>query len=131
MRHLTTTILTFVIAALLTAWIVSTALSSGFSYFGTSEYLDFIDPRWIRPGVGVVSVLSGLAVLGALIRNPTAMSFTDEVIEQLLRVTWPSRDETVQASVTVVFTTLFVAGILSAYDFVWKNIADTFLFSGS
>jgi preprotein translocase subunit SecE len=58
------------------------------------------------------------------------MVFTDEVVGELARVTWPTRDETVRASVTVIFTTIFSASLLAAYDFLWKNIADYFLFSG-
>jgi preprotein translocase SecE subunit len=44
-------------------------------------------------------------------------------------VTWPSREETVRASTTVVLTTLFMASLLAVYDFTWKNLADLFLFT--
>jgi preprotein translocase SecE subunit len=78
-----------------------------------------------------LSLLSGAVVFAVLIRNQKAMTFTDEVIDQLAKVTWPNREDTVRASGTVVVSALFIAGLLSAYDFVWKNVADYFLFAGS
>ena len=76
-----------------------------------------------------ISVVAGVITIVALIRNPTAVSFTDEVVDELGKVTWPTRDETVRASTTVVVTTLFTAAVLGAYDYVWKQVADLFLFT--
>jgi len=74
-------------------------------------------------------VVGGAITFGALIRHPRAMQFSDEVIDELTKVTWPTREETVRASVTVVLTTAFVATLLAAYDYLWKNLADIFLFT--
>ncbi|NCG17818.1 MAG: preprotein translocase subunit SecE, partial [Rhodobacterales bacterium] len=61
--------------------------------------------------------------------TPKIVQFTDEVIGELVTVTWPTRDETVRASTTVVLTTLFVAAVLAFYDLIWKSIADMILFT--
>lgn len=84
---------------------------------------------------GLVSTSTLLSVIGTaisffgLIRNRNAVKFTGEVINELMKVTWPTRDETVSATTTVVFTTLFVAVLLGLYDLLWKNVADVFLFN--
>ena len=128
MRHLALTILSFVIMALLTVWVLTSALTSGFARFGVP------DSRFLFGSISTTSAISltaGVVVFVALVRNTRVMTFTDEVIDQLSRVTWPTREETVRASGTVVLTTLFTAGLLSAFDFLWKNVADYFLFAGS
>ncbi|TNE88652.1 MAG: preprotein translocase subunit SecE [Deltaproteobacteria bacterium] len=64
-----------------------------------------------------------------LLRNEQAVAFTDEVVEELTKVTWPTRDETVRASTTVVVATLFTAAVLGGYDYLWKQVADLVLFN--
>lgn len=127
MRHLTWVILSYVVAGLLTMVVVSAAASSAFVRFG------FADSRVLGlvSTSSLVALVAGVAVFFALVRNQRALAFTDEVVDELAKVTWPTRDETVRASITVVVTTMFVAGLLAAYDFLWKNVADYFLFGSA
>jgi len=76
------------------------------------------------------AIASAFAVFVALIRNTRAVRFSSEVIRELFLVVWPTKDETLRASTTVVVTTIFVAALLGSYDFVWKKVADFFLFNG-
>ena len=86
---------------------------------------------------GLMSVTSLVAIVGAvgsfayLIRSRRSLVFTDEIMQELAKVTWPNREETLRASTTVVVTTLLVAGLLGVYDFFWKNLADLILFTES
>ena len=77
----------------------------------------------------VIALVGGAGLFIFLIRNKKYLAFTDETIGELAKVTWPTREETVRASVTVILTTVFIASLLSAYDYVWKNLADFFLFT--
>lgn len=126
MRHLTWVILAFVTAAFLVVAVMSSASASAFTQLGYPDY------RWagLVTSSSLIALTSGVIVFFALIRNRKAMEFTDEVVGELAMVTWPTRDETVRASVTVVFTTIFTAGLMAIYDLIWKNIADYFLFTG-
>jgi preprotein translocase subunit SecE len=126
MRHLTWVILAFVVAAFLVIIVMGSAVGSAFTRFGYPDYRLL----GLMSTSSFISVLAGITTFVALIRNQKVMVFTDEVVGELARVTWPTRDETVRASVTVIFTTIFSASLLAAYDFLWKNIADYFLFSG-
>ena len=64
-------------------------------------------------------------------RHPKVISFTDEVLNELRKVTWPDKDETVHGTVVVVGLTLFIASALGIYDYVWAEVTQIVLFSQS
>ncbi|MCA9298556.1 MAG: preprotein translocase subunit SecE [Phycisphaerales bacterium] len=75
------------------------------------------------------ALVAGGATFFLLLRNHQAVRFTDEVIGELAKVTWPTREEAVQATSTVIVTTVLIAVLLGVYDIVWKNLADLVLFT--
>lgn len=77
----------------------------------------------------VAGLLAGVATTLGLLRTRSAVKFTDEVVGELAKVTWPTRSESQSATTTVIATTLFVAGLLAVYDLVWKSLADWILFT--
>ena len=113
-------LLAFVLFAILVGFTLQAALTSAFAQFAVPDN---------RIG-GLVATSTAISVFGAassllaLVRSRRAMTFAGEVVGELLRVTWPSRDEALRASTTVVLTTLFTAILLAVYDFTWKNLAD-------
>ena len=89
------------------------------------------DPAFL----GINATSWGAIVLGAvsffmLNRHPKVIGFTDEVINELRKVTWPDKDETVHGTVVVIGVTLFIAAALGIYDYVWGEVTHMFLFSG-
>lgn len=118
-------LLAFVSAAALMGLVAQAAVESFFAQMAIADDLVL--------GFVSTSTLIALAAFGAtafgLVRSKRAVSFTDEVIGELARVTWPTRDEAMRATATVVLTTLFVAALLGAYDLLWKNVADIVLFN--
>ena len=125
MKHQRFVLMAFVVGAILVGWAVQAACVSGFARFAVP------DTRWLGllNTSTLVSLVSGGGTFVALLRSIQATTFTDEVIGELALVTWPTRDETVKASTTVVLTTLFTAGLLAVYDLIWKNLADLVLFA--
>ena len=125
MRHQRFVVLSFIAAGILMGVSAQAGLVSGFGQFAVPD---------TRIG-GLVNLSTALSLaLGALtflvlLRNEQAVAFTDEVVEELSKVTWPTRDETVRASTTVVVTTLFTAAVLGGYDYLWKQVADLVLFN--
>jgi preprotein translocase subunit SecE len=86
--------------------------------------------------LGVNSTSLGAIVLGSIVffmlnRHPKVVSFTDEVINELRKVTWPDKDETVHGTVVVIGLTLFIAAALGIYDYVWAEVTQIVLFSQS
>lgn len=118
-------LLAFFLGAVLCTVTVDAALGSMFAQFGMP------DNRigGLLATSTTIAVVSGFLTFAVLLRTPAAIRFTGEVVGELLRVTWPSRDEAVRAATTVVGTTLFAAVVLALYDLTWKNLADLVLFT--
>ena len=118
-------LLSFIGLAICVGLVVQSATVSAFAQFA------FPDNRL----AGLVNTSTAIALLtggltfAVLIRNRRALTFSSEVVGELQQVTWPTRDETVRGSTTVVLTTFFTAGLLAIYDFIWKNLADLVLFT--
>ena len=125
MKYQRFVLLSFTVGAILTGLAVQSAVASGFAQlaYPDTRLLGLLNTS------SVVALGSAVLTFAILIRNAQAVRFTDEVIGELAEVTWPTRDETVRASTTVVLTTLFTAGLLAVYDFVWKNLANMVLFT--
>ena len=120
-------LLAFIVGSILVGMTLQAATVSAFAQFAWPD----------NRIMGLVNTSTSISVVGAaltffiLIRTKRALNFSSEVVGELIRVTWPSRDETVRASTTVILTTLFTAALLAIYDFTWKQLADLFLFTGS
>jgi preprotein translocase SecE subunit len=125
MRHQRYVLLTFVIFAILAGWVAQAALVSGFAQFAVvdSRHFGFLQTST------ALSLLVGTLTFVVLIRNRQVITFSDEVVGELVQVAWPTRDETVRASTTVVMAAIFTSVLLGVYDWYWKNLADLFLFT--
>ena len=119
-------VLIFVTTAILAGMVGQSAVASGLLQFGRPD-------AQLLGGLvstsGLAGLLTGVITLFALLRNQKASRFTGEVVGQLLKVVWPSREEAMKATRTVIFTTLFVAALLGLYDFFWSRVAQAFFFS--
>lgn len=118
-------LLVFVIGAALIGLTIQAASVSGFAQFAIP------DTRW--GGLAHTSTLLALAggalTFAVLLRSRAAVTYATEVVGELLRVTWPTRDEAVRGATTVVMTSLFIAALIAVYDLTWKNLADLVLFT--
>ena len=73
-------------------------------------------------------IVIGVMTFLVLNRHPLVVRFTDEVVTELTRVTWPDREETLRSTTVVIGTTLFVALMLALYDYAWGAITKVLLF---
>jgi len=74
-----------------------------------------------------VYITLGSVVLAGLIafqlwRNERVFGLASEVVNELRKVTWPTRQETSAATVVVIITVLIVACILWLFDFFWIKV---------
>ena len=88
--------------------------------------------------VGGVIALSSLIAIGlgavcffGLLKWRTAVDFTNECVIELVKVTWPDREETTNSSMVVIVASLIFAGSLALFDYVWSQVTEIFLFSAS
>lgn len=78
-----------------------------------------------------IALGSGVATFFILLKTTSIVTFTDTVISELTKVTWPDREETTNSSLVVIAASIIFAGSLALFDFVWAQVTDTFLFSAS
>ena len=81
------------------------------------------------PATVLAAGVIGIATTLILLRTESASAFTDSVVAELKRVTWPSREETISNTGIVVGAAVFFATLLSAYDFLWMKLTGLFLFT--
>ncbi len=95
-------------------------------------YLTFYQVRRL-PGIAfgreVLPVLVGGATLLILSRHPKTTPLLDEVITELKKVTWPSRDEVVKSTTVVVICVLFASFMLAGFDLAWGKVIGFLLHS--
>lgn len=74
--------------------------------------------------IAIPSVLLavGLWVGFRLVNWPRFADFLIAVEAEMNKVTWPSKDELIRASVVVIFTIFFLAVTLFLFDVVWQFI---------
>lgn len=92
-------------------------------------YLTFYQ---IRRLAGVNALREGLPVLlGAivfivLVKHPRVNVVMDEVVSELKKVTWPSKDDVVKSTTVVIICILIASFILAGFDLMWGKMI-TFL----
>ena len=106
--------LCFVVAALMLIWL-SDHVISGIWYI-------FADPDESLVTVG--AVVAGIVGAIVLYRQRATYSLVHDVVEELAKVTWPTRKETSQSTVVVVVTSIVAALMLFLFDSVWSAVTD-------
>jgi len=71
----------------------------------------------------------GAACIAAVVvlKHEHTYLLATEVVDELAKVTWPSRQETGNATVVVVITVLVCSAYLGAFDFVWLSVTNWIL----
>ncbi len=92
-----------------------------FQYF----YLTFYQIRRL-PGIAIaregIPVILGLVVFGILFTNPKVNQFLEEVVSELRKVTWPSREEVIRSTTVVIICIAFCSVVLGAFDLAWGKV---------
>jgi len=95
---------------------------------------------WVQLGWDDMPILSrelslttliayGLAAAGVTFafKHPATFQMATEVVDELAKVTWPSREETGSATVVVIMTVLICSAFLGVFDFFWLSLTDWIL----
>ncbi len=81
---------------------------------------------WFITPADVISIVLGAAVFVVLLRSEAVNVFTNEVITELGKVTWPQRKETVLSTGVVSVLVGICAVILFLFDMVWGAVVKVF-----
>jgi preprotein translocase SecE subunit len=117
------------LGAMALAAVVGLALSHGFAWIFDQARL--VDPTPLGVSDLPLTTLLGygvgaIAVLGTL-RNPRGRAWADEVVDELTRVAWPSREETGHATWVVIMAVLVCSAYLGVFDALWLSMTDLIL----
>jgi preprotein translocase subunit SecE len=74
--------------------------------------------------VSGTSALIGMVGAFALYRHPRVYEMAHEVVSELSKVTWPTRDETYYSTVVVIVTSVIAALYTGIFDAVWSAFTD-------
>lgn len=78
----------------------------------------------------LTALLAYVISLGAVVfclKNQNIRTLSNEVVDELSKVTWPTREETGQATIVVVVTVLICSAFLGLFDSVWLWLTDRLL----
>ena len=76
-----------------------------------------------------ISMAFSIGVAFVAFKNEKVNQFSSEVVAELRKVTWPGKEETKQATIVVIITTLIIALILGLFDALW-GWATGFIYAG-
>lgn len=109
--------LSYLLAASLVALVVF-LLANKFSAFldfeGRVRSLDLII-KGASMGIGAI-------VFAGLFKSSHANTFMNEVVAELSKVTWPTQDETVKATILVIIAVVIAGVLLWIMDLVWVSL---------
>jgi preprotein translocase subunit SecE len=75
----------------------------------------------------MVGTLVGVGLTGYLWYDRRVRTWSQEVADELSKVTWPGWEETKQNTMIVIVFSIIISGILATFDFFWKWLTDLIL----
>ena len=77
---------------------------------------------WPLAPADLIAVLSAIIIFVIFKKHQKVNSFTNEVITELSKVTWPQKKETLLSAVVVSIMVAICAVILFAFDMLWGTV---------
>ena len=100
----------FAVAGIVLAWLLSKCGEWAWSYF--SKPNSFI--------IGFIAVVIGTVVTIVCWKNEEIFNLANEVATELQKVTWPTRQETLNSTLVVIVTTIISSAFLGLFDGMWS-----------
>jgi preprotein translocase subunit SecE len=118
-----------VVGILALAVSVSAALSRGLEWTWVQLSWDDMPVLGLRqlPLTTVIAYVASFGTAAYCLKNPAISQLANEVVDELARVTWPSREETGSATVVVIVTVLICSAYLGVFDAFWLWLTDLIL----
>ena len=118
-----------IVAILVMAILLAMTLARGFEW--TWVYLGIQDPYMFGvrqlPLTALIAYGISLAAVVFCLKHEAIRTLATEVVDELSKVVWPTREETGQATVVVVITVLICSVFLGVFDAVWMWLTDRLL----
>ncbi len=109
-------------------WVQFSFIAVALTVFYALDHLfTFTWGFFAEPDPTVVSgtaALIGIVGAFALYRHPRIYEWAHEVVSELSKVTWPTRDETYHSTIVVIVTSVIAALYTGIFDAVWSAFTD-------
>lgn len=115
--------LSFILAGLLVWVVLDKAMTALWAIAG------WINAPLIGAGFTTTTGIAfAVAVLATVItwRHPTVNGLSREVVQELKKVSWPTRPETRANTIVVITFSFIMAGILGIFDYFFAVVSDGF-----
>lgn len=89
---------------------------------GTMIWNKYAEPNAVMMTLIALAAAGVLAV--GLYKQPAVNTFSNEVAQELAKVTWPTRKETYAATIVVIVTSIVAAVYLGLLDAMWSALTD-------
>ena len=83
----------------------------------------------VLSATAVAGLVGAALTFGLLSRNAKANEFADSALSEMKKVTWPTRDETVNNTGIVVGAAVGFGALMFVYDYSWSAITAFALYS--
>jgi preprotein translocase subunit SecE len=83
--------------------------------------------RFAEPNSTLATLASGLlaaVIAWRLYKYDKINQLANDVVTELTKVAWPTRQEVSTSTVVVIITSIVAAGILGTFDAIWSAITD-------
>ena len=117
-----------VVGILALAIIIAMPLRHGFDFVWV--YFNWYDPAIFGRGFPLTALIAYLLVIGGAVfalRHQPTYAMANEVVDELAKVTWPSREETGSATIVVIIAVIISSLFLGVFDAVWLWLTDALL----
>lgn len=116
-------VLSYIIIAFLVWYVVSSFFFSVFEMVKIPNHYLF----GAFPVTGILAFALALALLIYVFKNAEISLFSNEVVGELRKVTWPNKKETSGSTLVVVIVVIIFAVILGIFDFIWVKLLQLFI----
>jgi preprotein translocase SecE subunit len=109
-------------------WVLSAYLGFGAILFwlldkiGNAVWQIFAEPNstLVTIGAAVTSTITTVV----LYKNQRTNQIVHDVLGELMRVTWPSRNETQSATIVVIIASIIASIVIGVLDAAWSKLTD-------
>ncbi|OGQ21690.1 MAG: preprotein translocase subunit SecE [Deltaproteobacteria bacterium RIFCSPLOWO2_02_FULL_44_10] len=111
----------FLLAALIAGLVLSHFFETLWFWFKLPKFSD-----WVIAPHDLLGILCGLIAFIVLMKHQKVNIFLSEVIQELEKITWPNRKETILSTGIVSILVGIAALILFAFDALWGTVVNFF-----
>jgi len=76
----------------------------------------------LKIGLELVPAIAALVVFMVLLRHPKVNTVMEEVILELKKVTWPSKNDVMKSTWVVLVCIVIISLILAGFDVMWGKV---------